>query len=179
MLAAALVVLLGATTWMMARMLLVPERMSDPRAAFVLKRVSPADLGVRYEPAKFTVRADPRGTLDLAAWWIPCPRSPQLLGSGAKGDPGGDRTVVLIHGYSDAKVGAIAWAPTWHALGYHVLAIDLRAHGESGGPFSTSGYFERHDLNQVLNQLRAQRPDETRHLVLFGVSLGAATALAA
>ena len=57
-----------------------------------------------------------------------------------------DRCVVLLHGYADAKVGAIAWAPMWHELGYHALAIDLRARaadqrawqstvaGELGGP---------------------------------------------
>ena len=42
-----------------------------------------------------------------------------------------------------------------HDFGYHVLVIDLRAHGESGGSHSTAGFFERHDLNQVINDLRA------------------------
>ena len=72
------------------------------------------------------------------------------------------RCVTLLHGYADAKVGAIAWAPLWYSLGYHILAFDLRAHGESEGAYSTAGYFERHDLNQLLNQLRAERPSETR-----------------
>src|SRR5205814_2391808 len=105
--------------------------------------------------------------LHLTAWWIPAP------------SPDADKCVVLIHGYGDAKVGAIAWAPLWHSLGYHILAFDLRAHGESDDAYSTAGYFERHDLNQVLNQLGAERPSETQRLVLFGVSLGAAVALAA
>jgi pimeloyl-ACP methyl ester carboxylesterase len=176
MLLAALVVLVGAVVWTMAKLLLHPERMSDPRAAYVLKRLSPADLGMRYEPQQFTVHDEAEGAggapLSLASWWIPCPRPRSATRHW-------DRTVVLIHGYSDAKVGVIAWAPTWHALGYHVLALDLRAHGESDGAYSTSGYHERHDLNQVINQLRSQRADETRHLVLFGISLGASVALAA
>jgi pimeloyl-ACP methyl ester carboxylesterase len=84
----------------------------------------------------------------------------------------------LIHGYSDAKVGAIAWAPTLHALGFNVLAIDLRAHGQSPGVFSTAGYRERHDVSQVINLFRAMRPVETRTFVLFGISLGASVAIA-
>src|ERR1700733_3113274 len=90
-----------------------------------------------------------------------------------------NKTVILIHGYADAKVGSIAWAPTWQSLGYHILAIDLRAHGESAGRFTTAGFFERHDLDQIINQLRAAHPQQTERLVLFGISLGAAVALAA
>src|SRR5205823_1719032 len=72
----------------------------------------------------------------------------------------------------------IAWAPLLHSLGWNVLAIDLRAHGESGGVMSTAGFWERHDVSQVINALRAERPRETRQLALFGVSLGAAIAVA-
>jgi alpha-beta hydrolase superfamily lysophospholipase len=122
---------------------------------------------LRFEDVSFKVRDEQTGeSLRLAAWWVPHP------------DVDG-RCAVLIHGYADAKVGAVAWAPTWHALGYHLLILDLRAHGESGGKFCTGGYFERHDVNAVLNLLRAERPAETRQLVLFGVSMGAAVAVAA
>src|SRR5690606_6186634 len=72
----------------------------------------------------------------------------------------------------------IAWAPSWRDLGYNVLAIDLRGHGESDGAFTTAGYHERHDLSQVIDQLRAARPGATRQVVLFGVSLGAAVVAA-
>jgi alpha-beta hydrolase superfamily lysophospholipase len=106
------------------------------------------------------------GRLPFAAWWIPCPRSQ-------------GKCVVIVHGYADAKVGGIAWAPTWHALGWNVLAIDLRAHGESGGRNVTAGFHERHDLTQVIDQLRAEQPAETQTLARFGISLGAAVVLAA
>ncbi|MEZ0265606.1 MAG: alpha/beta hydrolase, partial [Phycisphaerae bacterium] len=72
----------------------------------------------------------------------------------------------------------IAWAPTFRALGYNVLAIDLRAHGRSDGTYSTAGYWERHDVSQVIDQLRQLQPAATRQLVLFGVSLGAAVVCA-
>lgn len=169
---AGIVVLLGILlvallVWAMALSLLRPPRMTDARAWWMLRRLTPADLGLSWSQCDFGVR-DERGggTIRITGWWLPAI------------DPQSQSTVVLIHGYADAKVGAIAWAPLWLSLGYNVVAIDLRAHGESDGKHSTAGFFERDDLDAVINELRATRPDQTRSLVLFGVSLGAAVALA-
>src|SRR5687767_6105768 len=163
------VVLLIGTAWTIALSLLRPPRMSDGRALYVLHRMSPADIGLAYERITFEVRDEANrggdGKLSMAAWWIPH--------ASANG-----RCVVLLHGYADAKVGAIAWAPVWHSLGFNILAVDLRAHGESEGAHTTGGHHEQHDLEQVLDQLRAARPGDTRQFVLFGVSLGGAVALA-
>jgi pimeloyl-ACP methyl ester carboxylesterase len=160
------ILLTGAAIVVMAWSLLRPPRMTDGKAAWLLQRLSPGDLALAYEEASYSVR-DVRtgGALRMAAWWIPAAAA-------------SDRCVVLLHGYADAKVGAVAWAPVWHRLGYHILAPDLRAHGESEGRESTAGYFERHDVEQVISQLRAERPATTRHVVLFGASLGAAVATA-
>src|SRR5688572_18242442 len=156
----------GLIVFLLASSLTRPPRMTDGKAAYVLQRLSPGDLGLTFEELSFDVRDAATGqTLRIAAWWIPHPEA-------------NGRCVLFLHGYADAKVGSIAWAPTWHALGWNILAIDLRAHGESGGGFCTGGYFERHDVNEVINLIRARRPDDTRQLVLFGLSLGAAMAVA-
>jgi pimeloyl-ACP methyl ester carboxylesterase len=165
---AAAALLAAIVITLMSRLLLRPPRMTDAKAVWVLKRLSPGDLGLAFQCVTFDVRDqhDPGGKpLKLAAWWIPHPTA-------------AGRCAILLHGYADAKVGAIAWAPTFHRLGHHILALDLRAHGESGGSFTSAGFFERHDLAQVINQLRAERPAETRRLILFGASSGAAVALA-
>lgn len=166
-----LLVLAGAalamgTAWLIANVMLRPPRMTDGKALYLLGRLVPSDLGLPFEPMDFRVRDERTGrSLRLAGWWIPA-SSPS------------DRCVVLIHGYADAKVGSIAWAPTLHRLGCNVLAIDLRAHGESEGRHCTGGFFERHDLSQVLDELSARKPRQTRQMVLFGLSLGAGVALA-
>lgn len=156
----------GVTIAIMAVSILRPPRMSDGKALWVLRRMSPGDLGLQFETVWFHVRDERSGSkISIAGWWIPC--------ANANG-----RCVILLHGYADAKVGAIAWAPLWHELRFNILAIDLRAHGESQGTYSTGGYWERHDVSQVINELRAQRPADTQKLVLFGASLGATVAVA-
>src|SRR4051794_6887610 len=105
-----LVLVLGTALLLAAYSILCPPRMNDGKALYILGRLSPADLGMQSESVKFTIRDEHSGkSLDLAAWWIPNPA-------------GGDKTVLLIHGYADAKVGSIAWAPTWRDFGYHILA---------------------------------------------------------
>jgi uncharacterized protein len=153
----------AAIVWAMARAMLRPPRMSDAKAVFFLHRLSPQDLDLPYESLWFPVRDQRKKgrTLKLAAWWIPAAES-------------SDRCAILVHGYTDAKVGVIAWAPLLRSMGFHVLAIDLRAHGESEGEFSTAGFYERHDLAQVIDQIKADRPACTHRMVLMGASLGAA-----
>jgi hypothetical protein len=156
----------GAVIAIMAVMLLRPKRMSDARALVLLHRLSPADLGLEFENVSYQVIDEQTGgKLKIAGWWIP------------SGNAGG-RCAVILHGYSDAKVGGIAWAPLLRSLGFNVLAIDLRAHGESGGANTSAGFWERHDVSQVLDQTKAERPGDTRQILLFGVSLGAAVAAA-
>jgi pimeloyl-ACP methyl ester carboxylesterase len=162
---------LGAILWtalaiLMAWAMLRPPRMSAGKAIYHLRRLSPGDLGLPFEEQPFIVR-DPRtGTkLNIASWWIPA-STPS------------EKCVLLIHGYADAKVGSIAWAPMFHDLNFNILAIDLRAHGDSGGRFSTGGYFERDDVNQVIDQLLNLYPHQTRQMIFFGISLGAAVACA-
>ena len=156
----------GAVIVIMARMLLRPKRMSDSRALVLLHRLSPADLGLEFENVSYQVIDEQSGgKLKIAGWWIP------------SGNVGG-RCAVILHGYSDAKVGGIAWAPLLRSFGFNILAIDLRAHGESGGANTSAGFWERHDVNQVLDQTKIERPGDTRQILLFGVSLGAAVAAA-
>jgi hypothetical protein len=162
------VLLLMGLAMLMAYAMLHPPRMTDGKAVYLLKRLSPGDLGLPYHDMRFRVRDwryDQRTTFEMAAWWIAAASA-------------SDRCCILIHGHSDAKVGGIAWAPLMHSLGWNVLAIDQRAHGESGGAISTAGYYERYDVSQIIDQLRAMRPAQTHHLILFGISMGAAVATA-
>jgi uncharacterized protein len=150
----------------MAMALLRPPRMRDGKAIYFLRRLSPQDLDLPYESVHFQVRDQRSGrAIRIAGWWM-------------AHSPPTDRCALILHGYADAKVGGIAWAPLLRDLGFNCLAIDLRAHGESQGTFTTAGFYERYDIVQVIDQMRALWPEQTGQLVLFGVSLGAAAAAA-
>lgn len=163
---------IGLLTWLVAVLwtvwaLMRPPRLTPARAMARIGRMSPSDLGLRFfegevhPPEKRT-----RRSLRLVYWFMP------------RAVPS-ENTAVLIHGYADSRIGALAWAPLFIELGWNVVAVDLRAHGESGGTFTTAGIRERHDINHLINEIRAQRPQSTRNLILFGASMGATIALAA
>jgi pimeloyl-ACP methyl ester carboxylesterase len=147
--------------------LLKPPRMTGQRAMALLGRTSPGDLGFDYEETRFDVEDAATGApLALAGWWIPS-------------DHPSDTCVVLVHGFADSKAGALAWSGVFRDAGVHQLLIDLRAHGMSGGQLTTGGWFEGEDLRQVAGQIPAQFPQESRKIVIFGASLGAAAAVRA
>jgi len=80
---------------------------------------SPADVGLAFERIALGVESPP---VALVAWWMPAPR--------ARG------VVILLHdGNSNRSFlwsNGLALAQALHERGYHVLAPDLRGHGESG-----------------------------------------------
>jgi pimeloyl-ACP methyl ester carboxylesterase len=82
-------------------------------------------------------------------------------------------TIVFLHGRNQNREAGLPLAERLVPLGYEVVAYDSRAHGESGGIFSTFGYFERKDVSRALDAIGADR------VILVGVSLGAAVALQA
>jgi uncharacterized protein len=84
-------------------------------------------------------------------------------------------TVVLLHGISTNRSAMLGFAELLVGEGYRVLAVDLRAHGESGGRAVTYGVLERRDLRAWVSWVRGRHPDEC----VFGVgaSLGGAVLL--
>lgn len=82
-------------------------------------------------------------------------------------------TIVYLHGIADNRGSAIGAIATFVPRGFDVIAYDARAHGTSEGDRCTYGYFEKRDLQKVLDQLGAT------DVILIGHSLGAAIALQA
>lgn len=125
-----------------ARMILEPKRHPAQAAA------EPHHLEVAF----------PGEGVELRGWLFPA-EGPSL------------GTVIYLHGRNQNREGSAAVARRLVPLGYDVLAYDSRAHGTSGGEYTTFGYFEKRDVSRAIDFLGADR------VVLAGVSLGAAVAI--
>jgi uncharacterized protein len=80
-------------------------------------------------------------------------------------------TIVYLHGVADNRGSSLATIQIFTPLGFDVIAYDSRAHGTSDGERCTYGFFEKRDLQRVLDQLAI------KDVVLIGHSLGGAVAL--
>lgn len=160
MLRSAIALLGGLAAGYMGLCLFVVFKMTSarPRAP----EATPVNAGLGYEevwlPSTDGVR--------LKGWWVP------------NGDSG--RAAILVHGWGGDKSDEhlLKTLPVYHREGYNVLAIDLRAHGESGGGRRTLGYRETRDALGALRWLQGRgfRPEET---VLHGWSMGGTTVVRA
>lgn len=85
-------------------------------------------------------------------------------------------TIVALHGYRSNKNRFLPAARYFSLHGWNFIALDLRAHNGSSGRYTGFSYFERHDTNAFLDSLESHGLIR-RPLVLYGHSIGAATAV--
>jgi len=94
----------------------------------------------------------------LEGWFIPK--------DNAKG------TVILFHGHGGSRSNIIPEANAFHNFGYNVCMTDFRAHGNSEGNTCTIGYDESADVKAAYDYVVNKGE---KNIVLYGISLGAAT----
>ena len=86
--------------------------------------------------------------------------------------------VILFHGYHSCPENDFAGLMEYYAArGFHILAVEQRCHGESGGARITFGAMERFDALAWAALAAAKAPG--LKIYLHGVSMGAATVLMA
>lgn len=86
-----------------------------------------------------------------------------------------DTTIVICHGIGCNKWLMMRYADLYLDLGFNVVLYDQRAHGESGGAFCSYGYFEKYDLQQMVDTIATIEPGGV--IGAHGESMGAATVL--
>lgn len=100
---------------------------------------------------------------DLAGWWIPAETESRSA-------------ILCLHGHPRSKE-AILETVRFLRRDHHLLLVDLRAHGDSQGRFTTFGHEEVRDVQAAVSYLQ-DRP-EVDHMGAWGVSMGASTLLLA
>lgn len=85
-------------------------------------------------------------------------------------------TIILLHGIRGYKEYFSDLAAQLQDSGYNTLALDLRAHGSSGGDYCTYGYHEKKDIAAAIDFLLSQ-PQADSNIGVWGQSLGGAIAL--
>lgn len=108
----------------------------------------------------------------------PAPRHQEVVANGLRHhvltwDGGGATTVLCLHGFLDLSWGFAPVAPALAAAGYHVVAPDLRGHGDTdrigaGGYYHFMDYV--HDVADLVDQLARER------LAVVGHSMGGSIA---
>ena len=81
-------------------------------------------------------------------------------------------TIALFHGHGSEKSANLSQSNTFNEMGYSTMLVDFRAHGLSEGNTCTLGYREAEDVKLIYNYLKE---NGERNIILYGISLGAAT----
>jgi dipeptidyl aminopeptidase/acylaminoacyl peptidase len=136
---------------------------------------TPDSVGLAYNDVSFTSRG---GDARLSGWIIP----PESGANSPEATARGTSCIVMLHGdnanRSDPKTGTLGIARALSRRGFGILMFDLRGRGDSPAAMSSSGYFERLDLQGASDYLVSRGADRSRIGVL-GFSLGGAVALMA
>jgi fermentation-respiration switch protein FrsA (DUF1100 family) len=121
---------------------------------------TPQELGLPGESIALTSEDG----IPLKAWWVPV-ETPRGI-------------VIVLHGMDGQDASTmLGHAEFLHEAGYAVLALDMRAHGRSGGERIDLAFEEPKDVAAALDWVADQPNLEDVPVALLGVSMGGATAL--
>ncbi|GEL76957.1 alpha/beta hydrolase [Tenuibacillus multivorans] len=88
-----------------------------------------------------------------------------------------DKTVIFAHGYlGRARDMGLYGQHYYEDLGYNMLTVDLRGHGQSEGDYIGFGWHSRLDMLDWIERVIEEQGKDSE-IVLHGLSMGAATVL--
>lgn len=143
------------------------ERTKSPEQLSTTEKISAVAFGVKVPKSKtvdsFSIKHEvvylytQKEALSIEAWYAKHRRE--------KG------SVALFHGHIASKSAIISEAEAFYKMGYSVLLVDFRGHGNSDGDYTTIGYKEAEEVKLAYEYLKKQ---SNRKIILWGISMGAA-----
>jgi dipeptidyl aminopeptidase/acylaminoacyl peptidase len=85
--------------------------------------------------------------------------------------------VIMVHGIGSCKEPFASLSQSLAKQSIGTFLFDLRAHGKSGGDYCTYGFYEKQDINEIVDYLKFQFPNTP--IGIWGTSLGGAIAIQA
>lgn len=99
-----------------------------------------------------------------------------VIKAGQPGKPSNRGTVVLIHPLLASKTWFLSLGGELSSRGWDVVLLDLRAHGRSGGSYTTWGFKEKRDIRSLMDHLLSFK-DISPRIIAAGASLGGCVAI--
>ena len=84
--------------------------------------------------------------------------------------------VLMLHGYAGTWRDSLAFSRIYAAHDCNIMLVDMRAHGESEGAWTGSGWLERRDVVAWCSWIVA-RTGENAQIIVHGQGMGATAAL--
>ncbi|QFF98641.1 alpha/beta hydrolase [Psychrobacillus glaciei] len=84
--------------------------------------------------------------------------------------------VVICHGVTENKINSLRFVRMFERLGFNSVVYDHRRHGDSGGKTTSFGFYEKIDLQSIIEVVR-ERAGDNAIIGIHGESMGAATTL--
>ncbi len=123
--------------------------------------LSPTDLGLESEVLTLSGVDD----VPLKGYWV---KSKQDTAKGI---------IISLHGIGSCKEHGLPLAKHLAEQGIETIVFDGRGHGESGGKYNTYGFYEKLDVSNIMDYIKARKPEAK--VGIWGNSLGGAIALQA
>lgn len=88
-----------------------------------------------------------------------------------------NKIVFISHGYECTYHRSLKYVQLFQDLGFSICVMDHRFHGDSGGSFTSFGYYEKNDLVKLMDYIEEKYGDMNTNYLVHGASMGAAIAL--
>ena len=84
-----------------------------------------------------------------------------------------NKTVIVFHGFGGSYREMQQYVKWFYEKNFNVLAVDMRAHGDSEGSCIGYGWLDRKDVVSWVKFVNEKKPEDK--ILLFGLSMGASS----